>query len=299
MPSSKKPGKMANKIAASKDQFHLLTDAELENYLREYAGGSVSEDLGRAQELMYEAWDAGNKRSAVLLAKRAIKTCPLCSDAYVMLAEMTAKSPTDRRSLYEIAVKAAELALGPEGFKEYAEHFWGFHETRPYMRARAALAETLSLGGDHEEAASHYWEMLDLNPNDNQGIRYILAACLLHMNDIRGLKRLLKRNEDDGGAYMLYTQALMAYRENPDGKKAKQFAENAGRSNSHIPEGLAGTKKIVDPQTGYYTLGGEDEAAYYLEEFGFAWHETPGAIKWLVSVTKNVKPRSQGTSTLH
>ena len=35
------------------------------------------------------------------------------------------------------------MALGPRGFKQYAGHFWGFLETRPYMRARAGLAGTL------------------------------------------------------------------------------------------------------------------------------------------------------------
>ena len=37
---------------------------------------------------------------------------------------------------YAKGVEAGELALGPKGFKQYAGHFWGFLETRPYMRAR-------------------------------------------------------------------------------------------------------------------------------------------------------------------
>ena len=45
---------------------------------------------------------------------------------------------------------------------------------------------------------------------------------------------------------------------------------------------------------GYYTWGGEDEAAYYLEEYGFAWNWTPGAIDWLVEVTKDLIPEPRG-----
>ena len=199
---------------------------------------------------MYQAWDAGDKRSSVALSKQAIKTSPLCADAYVMLAELTAKSLTDRRNLYEIAVKAGELALGPQGIEEYAEHFWGFHKTRPYMRTRAELADTLWLEGNHREAVAHYWDMLDLNADDNQGIRYILAVCLLRMKTDEDLRRVLKMRENDGSAYMLYTQALVAFRAKPDGKQARQFAEDATHSNSHIPEALVCTKKIIDPQTG-------------------------------------------------
>jgi hypothetical protein len=71
------------------------------------------------------------------------------------------------------------LALGPRGFKEYAGHFWGFLETRPYMRARAGLAGTLLKLGDVDGALAHYRDMLKLNPNDDQGIRYVLAGCLI------------------------------------------------------------------------------------------------------------------------
>ena len=41
----------------------------------------------------------------------------------------------------------AERRLGPEAFKELAGAFWGFHETRPYMRARNQMAEALRHAG--------------------------------------------------------------------------------------------------------------------------------------------------------
>ena len=61
------------------------------------------------------------------------------------------------------------MALGAEGFEEYAGHFWGFLETRPYMRARAGLAIALIKLGDESAAIEHFRAMLKLNPNDNQG----------------------------------------------------------------------------------------------------------------------------------
>ena len=94
---------------------------------------------------------------------------------------------------YRKGVQAGEQALGPKGFKEYAGHFWGFLETRPYMRARAGLAATLNLLGEVHSAISHYQDMLRLNPNDNQGIRYVLAECLMESGDTEALKNLLMR----------------------------------------------------------------------------------------------------------
>jgi len=297
-PQEKKPD--LKKVDASKNTVTALPDPRaMEVYLSALGGRSPDGALNKAQDLMYEAWEAREKPRAVALAKRAIKISPLCADAYVLLAERAATSLEEEKKLYELGVKAGEMALGPDGFRKYAGHFWGFLETRPYMRARAGLAQALWAEGHHTEAVRHYREMLSLNPGDNQGLRYLLAACLLRLQDDAGLERLLKQQEDDGSAYMVYTRALMAFRKTGASKQAKKLAEEAWQSNVHVPAALGGAKKIRDPGTGYYTMGGEDEAAYYLNEYGFAWRDTPGAIAWLVEATESLKPRSLRSDRLH
>ncbi len=67
---------------------------------------------------------------------------PLCADAYNLLADEAA-TPAEARDLYLRGLEAGELALGPEDFEEYGGQFWGFLETRPYMRARHGLALAL------------------------------------------------------------------------------------------------------------------------------------------------------------
>lgn len=190
---------------------------------------------------------------------------------------------------YQQGVEAGELALGKEGFEEYAGHFWGFLETRPYMRARAGLAAALWRLGRHQEAIGHYQAMLKLNPNDNQGIRYVLAGHLLVRDDIKALKKLIRQYEDDGAAAWLYTQALLAFRENDP--EAGKLAEEAWLANSHVPGVLSGRQPLVASMDGYITMGGEDEAADYVEENGKVWQSTPGAVEWLVEATRKLKPR--------
>jgi len=58
--------------------------------------------------------------------------------------------------------------LSGDAFKKFAGHFWGLPETRPYMRARAALAEALQRAGRIEAAVAEMAGVLELNPNDNQ-----------------------------------------------------------------------------------------------------------------------------------
>ena len=49
-------------------------------------GGGGDTALGRAQELMYEAFEADPRRQ-IALAKQALDICPDCADALVLLAE--------------------------------------------------------------------------------------------------------------------------------------------------------------------------------------------------------------------
>lgn len=79
---------------------------------------------------------------------------------------------------YRRAVSVGKERLGEE-FGEFRSHFWGFHETRPFMRAKAGLANALIFAGLTDEAIDHFWDMLDLNKMDNQGIRYLLSTTLL------------------------------------------------------------------------------------------------------------------------
>lgn len=96
--------------------------------------------LEEAQELMYEAFEASSGKQRIKLAKKALSLSEDCADAYVLLAEESARSLEEVRDLYAAGVEAGKRALGEEMFAETEGHFWGVVETRPYMRARAGLA---------------------------------------------------------------------------------------------------------------------------------------------------------------
>src|SRR5205823_1435905 len=217
MPISKKPrSKTASKTSTKTSAAAALPDRRaMESFLVALGGRRGDDATVKAQDVMYEAWERTTPRSRIALARKALGISPLCADAYVLLAEEAARSIEEARDYYAKGVEAGELALGPRGFKEYAGHFWGFLETRPYMRARAGLASTLLRLGDVDGALAHYRDMLKLNPNDNQGIRYVLAGCLLRQDNNSALKELLAAYED-GTASWLYTRALMAFRESGD-----------------------------------------------------------------------------------
>lgn len=295
MPVSKKPRKTVARSGASGGDNVPSTPPDLrgmESILAAVGGRHDAGSIDAAQDIMYQAWEERSRAKRIALARKALELSPLCADAYVLLAEEDAKSVEEELAWYQKGVEAGELALGKEGFEEYAGHFWGFLETRPYMRARAGLASVLWRTGRRRDAIGHYRAMLKLNPNDNQGIRYVLAGHLLELGDTVALKKLIKKYAEDGSAAWLYTQALLAFR---DGETdADQIAKDAWQANDHVPAVLAGAQPLVASKNGYITMGGEDEAAYYVEEYGDAWKAAPGAVEWLASVTKNMPRRKRG-----
>ena len=264
----------------------------MESFLAAITGSRSDDASAKAQDLVYAAWEEVSPRKRIALARKALSISPLCADALNILAE-AAGSAAEARDLYASAVDAATLALGPEAFQEYAGHFWGFLETRPYMRARAGLAGALQQLGEEDAAIGLYRDMLKLNPNDNQGIRYVLAACLLQLEDEFALKALLGQYPDEASIVWLYTKALMAFREgHADSAQAIALVNSAWAENEHVPAILASTKRPVVPRDRYVMVGGPDEATLYVADFGSAWHRTPGAVAWLTRITATL-PRAR------
>jgi tetratricopeptide (TPR) repeat protein len=243
--------------------------------------------IERAQEKMYEAWDATGKRR-VKLTEEALEISPDCADAYVLLAEETARSPEAALKLYEQGMQAGERALGPEAFQEAVGHFWGLFETRPYMRARAGVAECLWATGKFEEAIFHYREMLRLNPGDNQGNRYMLARLLLKQGKNEELGQLLDQYDEEGSAEWLYTRALWLYRRDGDSRKATKALKEAFEQNPFVPLYLSGLKETPRRLPEYMGFGDENEAIHYFVENVEAWLDTPGALEWFAISFKDV-----------
>jgi tetratricopeptide (TPR) repeat protein len=244
--------------------------------------------LGKAQALLYRAFEEPHGERRVQLAKDALALCPDCADAYVLLAEHSRRRKETLR-LYQQGVAAGERALGAEAFERDVGHFWGILETRPYMRARLGLAHSLWTAGRRDEAVQHLQDMLRLNPGDNQGVRYTLAGFLLFLDRDDDLARLLPQYDDEVSAAWSYTKALLAFRQHGDTPQARQLLKQARKSNQHVPAYLLGEKLPPMKQPGYYSRGDESEALNYIGSFLAAWKSSPAAIAWL---RENAQPKT-------
>src|SRR6185437_10219062 len=223
---SRRPGGRRPKPSAPGAGGPVVPDRRmLEGLMREFLGelGGQAEDtpLSQAQKLVDEAYSAPDGAAQVALARRALEISPDCTDAYVLLAE-NAGSRKEALELFRKGVEVGTRVLGPATFEQAAGSFWGLLETRPFMRAKLGLADTLWTLGRRPEAVEQLEELLRLNPNDNQGVRYSLAAWLLNLDRDDDLERLLDRFDEDSAAWA-YTRALLAFRREGDSPEARKL----------------------------------------------------------------------------
>jgi DNA-binding PadR family transcriptional regulator len=61
-----------------------------------------------------------------------------------------------------------------------------------------------------------------------------------------------------------------------------------------VPAILAGAKPPVISDDGYITMGGPDEATYYVTECGAAW-----AVAWLTKPTATLGPKRRTRAAVH
>ncbi len=242
------------------------------------------EALHEAQDLMWTAFDTASKSKRIELAKRALSMSPDCADAYVILACDQGSTRQEKIELYEEGVKAGQRALGIRYFKEDVGCFWGILETRPYMRARFGLAVQLHKSGRIEEAIAHYRELLRLNGHsDNQGVRYHLAPLLLSLDRLKEAAKLLNEYPDDVGPELNYTHALLLFKQSGDSKQAQAALQEAARYNPHVLSYLLTPKLPLRIKSSEYVVcGGKEEAFYYAKDWRKTWHDTKGAVNWLV-----------------
>lgn len=250
----------------------------------------IDKDLAAAQELCWEAYDTSSSAARKKLAQKAIKTSPNCADGYVILAQECKCDLKKQLELWEKGVEAGIRSIGDDVFKKDRGYFWGLIETRPYMRARQGLSQCLWELGKQDEAIAHAQEMLELNPGDNQGVRYYLLAWLVEQ-EVDGFNResdinsLFEQYSDEDYCDWTYTYALWLFHKGR-AKEAKDTLKIALTSNKYIPDYLLDKKQLPRSIPSEVIWQSPEEAITYSIMFGELWSKVPNAKEWLFSVAK-------------
>ena len=258
---------------------------QLNEFMKTMQGKSLDDlpesttDKGRSQDLVLQAYDETPAKGKKLI-KQALELDPDNADAYNYLASV--ENDVDKAlALYRQAVEAGERALGEEFIQENKGHFWGLFETRPYMRAKAGVAGCLYAKNRVNATIEVYREMIELNPNDNQGVRYLLATILLSKKDLSDYESFVKKYEGEDSALWHYNNALYHFKKM--GKSAKSDGElmKAYKFNPYVMEFMLGLKELPEEMPQFIGRGDENEAVAYIFDAIHTWGKTDGALNWM------------------
>lgn len=238
----------------------------------------------KAQELAYDAMEYMNHddEKVTKLCKEALKIYPDCVDAQTMIAEIECERVIDFIDAMKKAVASGRRYLGETAFKEDKGYFWGMLETRPFMRAMMQLADGYrQMGKGHfDKAIEIFEEMLELNPNDNQGVRYILLDCYLAKKLYQQAGEIIEQFNDDFMAVFNWARVLYAY--GTEGEEAAgKYLEPAMEQNKYVLLYLTGKKRLPRYLPECYSPGDETEAIFCVDTLKESWKSHREAKRWL------------------
>ena len=245
---------------------------------------------GQSDDLMYEAYNS-NRLKGLQLAKKALELNPENVRAITFLADNEPQKKLALK-LYKQAVDAGAKQLGTSFFTENTGYFWGLVQTRPFMTAKFGYANCLFAMKKTDEAIAEYAELLTLNPNDNQGVRYNFAGVLLFCKRFSAFFELYKKYKDEPTTFWNFNYALYLFATEGASMKAKMALVKANKQNKYVVQFMIEQKKIDLYDDNYYSPGDESEASAYLIDTLEAWVACPGALEWVKDfVEKGMKPK--------
>lgn len=220
-------------------------------------------------ELFHDAleyYDAGDYMVAGKKIRALIHKYPLFIDAYHHLGniECELRNLSSAIKYYEMGYRIGRLTV-PADFN--AKLPWNELENRPFLRTSHAYALLLEKQKRYLEASEIYEQILLFNPDDNQGIRFILPNLYIKAKAPAKAKEVLGKHGADG--MNLFTRFLIALNE-CDVVDALRWLFRGVNYNLYFPS-LALANKLfpLDPDRDTHlgiVVGSKEEAITYLQE---------------------------------
>ena len=174
---------------------------------------------------------------------------------------------------------------------------WGHLENRPFLRAAASYTALLLGAGEYDEAAKICRQMLRWNPNDNQGMRFILGPSLLRAGQPQGAERALEKIAPEHPA-MGYELALTMM-ESGRWTEAATVLRRADAENPYIAYRLV-FARIPRPMPVWmgWNLGDYDGADDYAAQWGARWTANEEHLDFLWFVHTHPKTTAERAAVL-
>ena len=232
-------------------------DDGIEFEFTRYVSYAEDADFGDAMD----ALESGDYDAAARLLRAFIRGFPFHIDSYHHLGIIETDLGHRHRALkyFQMGYRIGLRSI-PEFFVGSLP--WSHLSNRPLLRAAHGYGLALEQDRRHLEAVDVYEQVLAVNPNDNQGIRYILPSLYLKAQAPQKARAVLKQHGADG--MNLYTQCLL---EVQDGHlvEAVRWLCRGLSYNLHLPAMvLSGKMEPRSDEPRDVAMGGKYEATQYL-----------------------------------
>lgn len=251
----------------------------------------LHERLGELHDDL-EAGDIAEKTYLAALC-RLLSEAPDLLDIHVYLANCWHEQGKPKKAL-EAALAGLAIANRhiPEGFKGRIE--WGHLENRSYLRLMHIGMWSYIRLRRHQLALTFIELMLERNPNDNQGVRFLLGTQAMKAGDYEKARAVL---ETDAAAYPPYYYDLaLCHMQSNNWIAAATALRKGFASNPYIAEILGGTQRPY-PLAIWHSSNLEepDTAHEYLQLSGGLWLDRPEGIlfaRWLFNHSRVLAERA-------
>jgi hypothetical protein len=267
---------------------NFKNEKEVNEFLSKYQSEGIPEfpeevlnTREKAEDKVYQAYES-SKTKGLKLAEEALKLDPDCIMAYQYLGEQQ-NNLNNAKEYYEKGIAIGKKKFGGNYEEENKGHFWMIFETRPYMTCLFNLSECEYIAGNLNESIRIIEYLLELNPNDNQGVRYILTSHLLEAKEYLKYEKHSNANSEDGGIFFKFNNALYEFIKSGNSLRSINLLKQAIEHNQYVISKLDKTSKM---RSNSYSNGSKEEANYYCEYNAKNWKTVKGAIEWAKTVDK-------------
>lgn len=256
---------------------------ELNNLV--YKLDKLDEEINEGDEDTIEMLSRNTSEILAVLEK-AVKKQPLFFNGVIRVArDMFSYGEMKRaRALMEMSIDAGR-ALLPVNFKLGKDILiWGMLDNRPFLSLLGDYATFVESVDGSLRSIPLYEELIALNPNDNQGMRGLLATAYLKTNKLEELCLLRSKYPTDL-VQELSTGNILALYKLGRHDEARKEIKKTSKYSMHVFKEILKTSHVQPELTpGRLTVGGEDEAWLYWDAQGNMWMTSPGAREFLKEV---------------
>jgi len=158
---------------------------------------------------------------------------------------------------------------------------WQATQNRPALRSLSRIIHMERSSYDDTAARRYAERLLQLNPEDNHGVRTLLINYYLQANENEKVLTLAAQFPEDMHPDIPFGKALALFRLD----RKEEAGETLVAAMEDLPKvvPMLRRKNVRQPKLSEYgiQIGGNDQAWLYREEARELWEETPGAMEWL------------------